>query len=84
METVDGMKRPLRSLNKLQEAVLGNGVRLSPSDLIELVDWISSLEDELLAVREQIAENLGSNLQSVHATPQQLRKLIRHRNYMVG
>jgi len=77
METVDGMKRPLRPLNKLQEAVLGNGVRLSPSDLIELVDWISSLEDELLAVREQIAEN-------VHATPQQLRKLIRHRNYMVG
>lgn len=57
MKTADGTNRPLKPLNKLQSIVLGERVRLTRSECIELVDWIWSLEEEVLAARQYLAKD---------------------------
>jgi len=77
MNALDGTKRPLGPLNKLQRVVLGGHARLSRADCTELINWISSVEDELLTARDQIAGHVGRKTRGVHAAPDELKHLYR-------
>ena len=63
MKTEDARLEGFSAKDGIQRVVLGERVRLTRADCIELIDWIWSLEDELLTVREQLAAgNYGEKL----------------------